>query len=162
MASITRTSTVPSAARHAGIRALVGYAATPQPTRPIRPLMTSSAPTAVNPLMANMWACRLTQSLARVIARGVHAGATRNDAKGTSSSHIITRLKPTTSSTVIVVEYLGHGQDGHVVRGWSEVEGSAEVLDATPDVLQAASSAGVSWVNPHRRLRCAHGNYPCS
>lgn len=41
------------------------------------PLMISSAPTAVSPRTANTCACRLTQTLARSIARVVHLGATK-------------------------------------------------------------------------------------
>ena len=59
-----------------------------------------------NPRTANSCACRLTQALARSIARGVQSGAIRKLASGTSSSHSITKLKPTTIITVNVAEDL--------------------------------------------------------
>ena len=107
--------------------------------------MTSSAPRAVNPLMANMWACRLTQSLARWIARGVQSGATRNDARGTSSSHIITRLKPITSSTVVVVEYLS------LWISWRPARYEA------PGSVRSAPTMNVVRADPLLSSRCQRG-----
>jgi hypothetical protein len=110
----------------------------------------------VNPRTAKAWACRLTQALARSIARGVQPGATAKEASGTSSSHSITRLKPMTSSTVTVVEYFSLWISSRPAR--YEAPGSVSsapttnVVRADP-LLSSRCQRGGPFVGPCRLAR---------